>query len=266
MDLTIDELISHPSISSEPFNIRTASGDKEPISLAGLSNQSTYPKTYHCFKLFLEPEGTKVIYDSPFEANVEHQTILESVLASLSDAQFDALVKILACSLAPRHRISLGICAMLPQDLEALQKSEADRVELRIIDPAVQKASPPANHFLHPHSRCELAYDPEIIRIHNQSSGMDPFNIEVLRRFANLWELNSRKLVLECMGKLPLIFESVDAFTLDLRKTYGPDDVFLPTRELLKEVGKYRNATPACFKVMIPRDAQANFVAQNITG
>ena len=120
----------------------------------------------------------------------------------------------------------LGICAMLPQDLEALQKSEADRVELKITDPAVQKPSPPANHFLHPHSRCELAYAPEIIRIHNQSrnsvclefsisdidgardlplkiilylkevgSGMDPFNIEVLQRFASLWELVSRKLI-----------------------------------------------------------------------
>ena len=288
MDLTIDELISHPSISSEPFNIRTASGDKESISLTGLPTKSTYRKTYHTLKVFLELQGTKVKYDSPFEASVEHRNKLESVLAHLSDAQFQALVKILACSPAPRHRMYLGICAMLPGDLDALLESEADRLGWLSTDPAVQKPSPPANHLLHPQIPCELAYDPEAVRIHNQSrnavllefgigdvdgardlllkiilylkdagSGMNPLNVEVLQRFASLSELVSRKLIVTWMGKWPLTFGSTDAFTLELRRAYGPDGVFLPTMEMLKEVGQYRDATPAYFKVNIPTEESA---------
>ena len=61
------------------------------------------------------------------------------------------------------------------------------------------------------------------------------------------------------MGKWPLIFESVDAFTLDLRKAYEMDGVFLPTREMLKEVGKYRNVTSAYFKVMISERCASEF-------
>ena len=128
IDASIDELLLHPIDLRNAFSIRTASGDSTPASLCGLSERRTYHKSYHNLKNRLQLEHTKVLYPRPFEKSAEHEKKLDSTIASLSDAQFDVFFKVLASSPDSRHRMYLGICAMLPRDLEALQKEQTDRL------------------------------------------------------------------------------------------------------------------------------------------
>ena len=41
-------------------------------------------------------------------------------------------------------------------------------------------------------------------------------------------------------------------FTLDLRRAYAPDGVFLPSNKWLGELSRYRNAAPAVFRILAP--------------
>ncbi|KAL9128196.1 MAG: hypothetical protein Q9175_007578, partial [Cornicularia normoerica] len=285
MDASVDELVSHPIDLNDAFVIRTASGEEARTSLCGLSDLTTYAKTYHCLKLRLELENSRVIYHLPFEGSIEHQWKLESVIASLSDAQFNTFVKILACSPPTRHRMYLGICAMLPRDLVALQEARADRLSEasnhaaqenspwafpQVLRPQIHDDAPSGNYIEIPPADSQdrksihLSFSIDDvtgaadlilqIALNMEEAGlyMDVSNIELLQRFARLSDTVSRQLTMKWMGKWPVSWQGIDEFTLDLRKAHGPDGVFLPSKKWLAGLNRYRNATPIMFKIRAP--------------
>ncbi len=249
------------------------------VSLLGLSNVSTSPKTYNLLKRCLQQEKSEFICESPFASSVEHQNKLDSVIASLSDAQFHVLTRMLACSPPPRHLIYLGICAMLPQDLQALQGSEAIHLATGVPEFAKQKYLYPANKYLHQKIPSNYGKRTQVLR-HNRiytwsiddvpgardlllktvlylkgvGSGMNASNISVLQRFASLSETVSRELTRRWSGKWPLIWKGIDKITLDVTSAYGPDGVFLPTAEMLQVLNRDRDATPFGFRIIAPTE------------
>ena len=253
------------------------------VSLHGLSNVSTLPKTYHLLRLGLQLEKSEFICGSPFASSVEHQDKLESVIASLSDAQFYTLTGMLACSPPPRHLMYLGICAMLPQDLQALQESEAIHSVTGVPKFTIQNPLSPANRYLHP--KIPIESNREGTQVHRQDgnttiytwsiddvpgardlllktvlylkgvgSGMNPSNTSVLQRFASLSQTVSRELTSRWRGKWPLMWEGVDDITLDVTSAYGPDGVFLPTANMLQELNRDRDASPLWFRIIAPQE------------
>lgn len=284
MDSTIDELVSHPINLNEAFVIRTATGGIVSTSLYGLSDVTTFPKTYHFLRLSVHLEQIGDMYLFPPITSAKHQKKLESVLAFLSDAQFDRLVRILACSPGPRIRKFLEICAMLPEDLERLQEAQAERLSPQGLTTAAQEPSPPALQLFQQHMPNLPTIDlDELLSAHIHSDhpiflrfsiddmsgaadlllklalhmqqtslGVPISNIELLHRFASLSDTISAQLLMAWESKWPVIWEGVDTFTLDLTTAYGPDGVFLPTKQWLADVSRFRNATPAWLRILAP--------------
>ncbi|CAF9911484.1 MAG: hypothetical protein ALECFALPRED_007336 [Alectoria fallacina] len=65
MDSIIDELVSHPINLDEAFVIRTATGGIVSTSLYGLSDVTTFPKTYHFLRLSVQREQFGDVYLFP---------------------------------------------------------------------------------------------------------------------------------------------------------------------------------------------------------
>ena len=283
MDASIDEFLSHPINLNEIFTIRTPSGGTETASLDGLPSTATYPKSYQLLKIRLAQEYCRDIHDIESETSDERQRKLDSVLACLSDAQFDVFVGILAHSPTPRYRMYLGICATLPRDLVAWQEIQESP------PPAAVILSPPMLSPLafqiteHPHGPRprtrwdELQQDrplswksrfvsfsiddvdgaPDLllrIALHMQESGLDlaSSNIFLLQQFASLTKTISSQLTLNWISKWPMDWHRFNEFTLDLRKAYAPDGVFLPSIKWLGELNRYRSAAPAVFRILAP--------------
>ena len=198
---------------------------------------------------------------------------LETVLASLSDAQFTAFVKILASSPRARHRMYLSICA-----LEDMQKIDAQYAwNLPVPSPfafptypiSVHEPEPKPDGIVHqPDGRHCLYISFSIddvdgardllVRIAHKMSqiGLDPYasNILLLQQFASL----SRTVSTQLLRKWALKYKSlqswngIDEVTLDLRRAYAPDGVYLPTAKWLQEVNESRDATPTVFTIITP--------------
>ena len=92
------------------------------------------------------------------------------------------------------------------------------------------------------------------IAINMAQSGLDleTTNIELLQRFASLSRIISKQLTRKWAGKWPLEWQEIDEFTLDLRNAYAPDGVFLPSKEWLEWLDKYRFYTPSVFNIRAP--------------
>lgn len=254
----------------------------EPASLCGLPTASTYPKTYTLFKAQLAKEQCKGIYDMQEEAHMDHQAKFERVLSSLSDAQFEMLARILACSPRPRHQMYISICGMLfPQDLEVLQNlrayrhSGASNLTPPELSPVAFQAFPRSNP---PPAKLDKTQQPRSeswkslcitfsiddvdgagdlllkIALHMRQSGLDldSTNILLLQRFASLSHTISNQLLLEWMSKWPLDGQTVDELTLDLRKAYAPDGVFLPSKEWLQTLNQHRDSAPTVLRILAP--------------
>lgn len=216
------------------------------------------------------------------EAHMDHQAKLERVLASLSDAQFETLARILACSPKPRHQMYISICAMLfPQDLEMLQDLRAYRHSGAFnltppeLSPVAFQAIPRSNLPLSksdktPQPRSEtwkslcITFSTDDvddagdlllkIALHMRQADLhlDSANILLLQRFASLSHTISNQLLLKWMSKWPLDGQTVDELTLDLRKAYAPDGVFLPSKEWLQTLNQHRDSEPTVLKILAP--------------
>lgn len=140
---------------TDAFLLRTASADTVSTCLHGLSDLSTYPKLWKYLKFRLELEDFRHIsehtYKFLFVNSVEHERKLDSVLASLSDAQFNRYVRILVCSPKERVQTYSEICAMIPQDLDKLQEAQADRLS-EGFNLAAEELSPSAFQVLQQHA------------------------------------------------------------------------------------------------------------------
>ena len=275
MDASVNELLSHPINLDGVFTIRTASGDTERASPDGLPSTATYPKSYQLLKIRLAQEQCRDIYDIESETHDKRQRKLDNVLAHLSDAQFEEFVRILARAPIPRHRMYLGICATLPRDLVAWQEiQESPQTGALILSPL---AFPIAQYPHGPTSRWdELQHRPPgwksrfvffsiddvdgaqdlllKIALDMHESGLDlgSANIILLQRFASLSDTISSQLKLKWMSKWPMDWHGFNEFTLDLRRAYAPDGVFLPSNKWLGELNRYRNAAPAVFRILAP--------------
>lgn len=213
---------------------------------------------------------------------MDHQAKFERVLSSLSDAQFEMLARILACSPRPRHQMYISICGMLfPQDLEVLQNlrayrhSGASNLTPPELSPVAFQAFPRSNH---PPAKLDKTQQPRSeswkslcitfsiddvdgagdlllkIALHMRQSGLDldSTNILLLQRFASLSHTISNQLLLEWMSKWPLDGQTVDELTLDLRKAYAPDGVFLPSKEWLQTLNQHRDSAPTVLRILAP--------------
>ena len=256
----------------------------EPASLNGLPIAMTYPKTYRLLKAHLAKEQCKDIYDMQTEAHTDHQTKLESVLASLSDAQFEKLAKILACSPKPRHRMYISICAMLfPQDLATLQDlqayhhSGASNLAPAELSPLAFQAAPSptaSTTKLHENQQAQpkswnsicITFSTDDVdgagdlllktALHMHRLGLDlrSTNILLLQRFASLSNVISHQLLRKWESKWPLDWQAIDEFTLDLRRAYAPDGVYLPREEWLHDLSRHGRFAPTVFRVLAPTE------------
>ena len=263
-------------------------------SLCLLPSAKTFSKTYQSLKHRLAIEQSWDLCHMDVEVNPERQKKFERVLASLSDAQFETFVRILASSPFPRQEVYVGICSLLPRDLQMLQGISAYRLTGQYNpDPiGLSPSELPISQFLSdPKARSGQAqrarpndwkclYIPFSINdVEGASdlllkiaknmiqSGLDleTTNIELLQRFASLSRIISRQLTRKWAGKWPLEWEGIDEFTLDLRNTCGPDGVFLPNKEWLEFLDRHRFYTPSLFNIRAP-NKELEIMAYNAFG
>ena len=279
LDESIDELISKPINVKGVFTIRNGSGQMVPASLCGKSKKSTFAKTYDLLKAHLEIIDCMDICDL-YECETEQVEKLESVLASLSDVQFLMFVKILASSPRARHRMYLSICALVPgelEDMRAIYQQHAWNapVPFPFAFPMTQpmivhdpKPKPEGMVLHHSDGRHSLhisfsiddvdgARDLLVKIAHKMSKkGFDPSssNIILLQQFASLCQTVSKELLgkWESKFKWPESWKEIDEVTLDLRRAYAPDGVYLPTAEWLQNLKETRDATPRVFITLVP--------------
>ena len=276
LDASIDELISKPINLKEVFTIRTASGDKIAASLCGLPINNTFTKTYQVLKSKLEAKDCMDICDLQ-ECVKEQKKQLEAVLASLSNAQFWVFVDILAGSPRARHRMYLSICAMVPGDLEDMQKIYPQHAwNAPVPSPSAFPMTQPVNvhdpepkpdgMVHHPDGRHCLyisfsiddvdgARDLLVKIAQNMSKiGLDPgsCNTLLLQQFASLSQTVSNQLLRKWALKFkwPESWKGIDEVTLDLRRAYAPDGIYLPTVEWLEKLKESRDATPSVFNTI----------------
>ena len=251
-----------------------------PASLCGLPEKSTFAKTYQLLKTKLEAANSIHICDYR-DCRREWAEILESVLASLSDAQFEVFVKILASSPRARHRRYLSICALRPGELEWMQNFYAQHSwNLSVPSPfafapifqgiCVGEPEPqPDGMVVHqPSGRHRLyisfsiddvdgAFDLLVKTAHKTSHlGLDPnvSNILLLQQFASLCQTVSEQLLRKWESKYKSreSWKGIDEVTLDLRRAYAPDGVYLPTGEWLQELKESRDAKPTVYSIRGP--------------
>ena len=259
-----------------------------PASLCGLPATTTYLKSYDVLKHKLKQQKCQGMCDIQSEIGIEWQTKLERFLNALSDQQFETLARVLASSPEPRHRMYLGICAMLPRDVELLQNRRAFRQAGKLILPPLPASS--SMTLLIPQWIHRIGFTPLstidqvqesrsrngksvyvsfsiddvpgaedlllTIALRMQTCGFDlndNFNtLQTLQRFAGLLSIVSKKLILKWMAKLRLERQGVDQITLDLRKAYLPDGIFLPKHAWLQISKMCRSAGPIVIKILAP--------------
>lgn len=276
------------------FTIITASGGKEHVNLRDPNSphSHSYFKNYWLLRTRLMLEEYQGIVDVEREVSVEHQMQLNLFLNELSDAEFELFVKILVSSPTPRHRLYLGICAMLPSDLGMLRYF-ASRHREGLFDfhvpPQLDFLAPPGLYSMTLHvprfpfppsptaavreipeaqsrSRREVHVSFSVedvdgaadlllkIALNTQESGLDlrVATLVLLQRFASLARTVSQQLSLKWMSKWPLDWEGVDHFTLDLRKAYAPDGTYIPSKEWLEGLNRVRNVRPGLLSILAP--------------
>ena len=215
------------------------------------------------------------------ECGTENEEKLEAVLASLSDAQFEVFVQILTSSQRARHRMYLSICAMVPSELEDMQELYAQRERdqpvpslltfsvtqpIDVNDPKpklegiwqLQPNGPRCLHLSFSIDDVDGARDLLVKIAHRMAqSGLDPYssNILLLQQFASLCQTVSKQLLrtweLKC--KRPESWKGIDEVTLDLRRAFAPDGIYLPSEEWLQNLKESRDAKPRVFTILVPR-------------
>ena len=261
------------------FTIRTASGDMGPASLCGMPKRRTYAKTYQLLKTKLADINCMDICDLQ-ECGPEHGDKLEKILATLSDAQFDVFVKILASSPRARHRMYLSICAMIPGELENMQNIYPEHawhapVPSPFAFPITQPISihgpePKTDGLVHSQPdgrRClQISFNIDdvdgardlLVKLGHKMSqiGLDPYSSSILflQQFANLCQTVSKQLLKTWASKYkwPESWKGIDEVTLDLRRAYAPDGIYLPSEEWLQDLKESRDATPSVFMILAP--------------
>ena len=89
--------------------------------------------------------------------------------------------------------------------------------------------------------------------MHDSGPDLGSANIILLQRFVSLSDTISSQLKLNLMdSKWPMDWHGFNEFTLDLRRAYAPDGVFLPSNKWMGELNRYRNAAPAVFRILAP--------------
>lgn len=268
MDAPVDVLVARPIDLNGAFALRTPSGDVDTVSLCGLSNERDprFVKTYGALKQYLIMNNYESVVLEPYEAGDPREGRLESVLASLSDEQFQVFARILLCSSRSRHLKYLGICSMVPQELEEWQRNRAH--------PTLQQGTPnapAANSDETPQAHVQSQNNVYIsfsindvegaselamkIALNMKENGLVPnalFNVELLQRFASLSETVSRQLTLRWMGKWPVTWAGIDEVTLDLREAHGPDGEYLATKEWLEGLSRLRRPTSRMVTILAP--------------
>ena len=251
----------------------------EPASLCGLPEKTTYAKTYQLLKTNLKYFHSMEICDIK-ESETENKEKLEAVLASLSDAQFEVFVQILASSQRARHRMYLSICAMVPYELEDMQELYAQRERnqpvpslftfcvtqpINVNDPKPkpegmvlhQPNGPRCLHLSFSIDDVDGARDLLVKIAHRMAqSGLDPYssNILLLQQFASLCQTVSKQLLWkwETKCKWRESWKGIDEVTLDLRRAYAPDGIYLPSEEWLQNLKESRDAKPRVFTILAP--------------
>ena len=272
---SIDELVSVPVLALNGFTARTASGDIQRVSLGGLASQSTFEKTFQRLKLSLLTRGCWDIVDVRLEG-LDHHERLERVLASLSDAQFNMLVWIMASSPVPRLHYYLGICAMVPRDVDVLIRFETQRPSGRFMlprpadSPVALRTTPisdaPAvgsgGMLQGQHLRWNSVYisfsiddvDGAADLLVKTMRARPSNNIGHLQRFAILSLIVSKQLRHKWARKWPTEWKEIDSLTLDLRKAFAPDGVYLATAEWLQNLNRFRTAAPIVCRILAPTE------------
>ena len=250
-----------------------------PASLCGLPERTTYAKTYQFLKSNLAFYNSVHICDIQ-KCETRNQEKLETVLASLSNTQFQTFVNILTISQRARHRMYMSICAMVPSELEDMQTIYAPSRRNEpvpslfafplppIINANDPKPKPEGITQLQPDGRLCLhisfmiedvdgARDLLVKIAHKMSqSGSDPYssNILLLQQFASLCQTVSKQLLRrwELKYKWPESWKGIDEVTLDLRRAYAPDGIFLPSEDWLQNLRESRDATPGVFTIWAP--------------
>ena len=250
-----------------------------PASLCGKPKKSTFAKTYDLLRTHLETVHCMDICDFQ-ECEMEQVEKLESVLASLSDVQFLVFVKILASSQRVRHRLYLSICALVPGELEDMQRIyQQHALDAPVPSPfAFPMTQPMSDHDPKPKPEgmgldrsdgrrsLNISFNIDdvdgardlLVKIAHKMSktGFDlsSSNIILLQQFASLCQTVSKQLLRkwELKFKWPESWKEIDEVTLDLRRAYAPDGVFLPTAEWLQNLKETRDATPRVFIILVP--------------
>ena len=291
MDASIDALVSYHYNHQGAFDILAATtGEPEPASLYGLPNQATYPKGYQFLKQRLQREKCSLIWDLEAEIDPEHRRKLESELASLSDAQFDMLVRVLAFAPVARHGLYLIILASLPRDLGVLRDVHACRqsgatnfahplpwerqIARQLLfpkhitvpataDEAQQQplSRPKSLHLTFSIDDVDGAADLLLKMALRRDAEQSYYhgNVDLLHQFALLSRTVASQLCVKWMGRWPVNWEGIDEFTLNLLTAYGPDGIFVPTKQWLQGLNRMRNATPKVFRILAPnREMETN--------
>lgn len=88
--------------------------------------------------------------------------------------------------------------------------------------------------------------------------GLDPgsCNILLLQHLASLSQTVSKQLLRKWAleSRWPESWKGIDEVTLDLRRAYAPDGIYLPTLERLQKLKESRDATPSVFTIIALSD------------
>ena len=251
----------------------------KPASLCGLPERSTYAKTCQLLNNKVAYIRGRDICDVQ-EREDEHKDKLETVIASLSDAQFEVFFNILAGSQRATNWMYLSICAMVPGELEDMQKFYPQH-EWKEPVPSLfafkitqlvrlhgPEPKPDGMVHLQPDGRrcLNISFNIDdvdgardlLVKIADKMSqqGLDPYSspILLLQQFASLCQTVSKQLLMKWESKYKRLesWEGIDEVTLDLRRAYAPDCTYLPSDEWLQNLKPPRDATSRVFTIVAP--------------